>query len=77
MLSPEYYRRQSELCLQLALLHHDTHTTYRLVELAKEMQARAEEAEGAEGETERQHSQVPPYILGEDKLADDGGIDHD
>lgn len=74
MLRPEYYRRQSELCLQLALLQNDTHASYRLIELAKEMQARAEEAEG---ETERQHSQLSPYMMGKDKLRNDGGIDHD
>jgi len=74
MPSPEYYRRQSELCLQLALLHHDTRTTYWLVQLAREMQARAEKAEG---ETERQQSEMPHYMMDADKLQGDGGIDHE
>lgn len=74
MLSPEYYRRQSQLCLQLALLHHDTRKTYWLVELAKEMQARAEEAGG---DTEPSHSEMPPYMTDAEKLQNEGGVDQD
>ena len=74
MPSPEYYRRQSELCLQLALLHRDTRSTFWLVELAKEMRARAEEAEA---ETERQRSSPPAYMVDADKPQDDGGSDPD
>jgi hypothetical protein len=74
MPSPEYYRRQSELCLQLALLHNDTRTTYWLVELAREMQIRAGEVEG---DTERSHSEMPPYLMDSEKLQNDGEVDHD
>ena len=73
MPSSEYYRRQSELCLQLALLHNDTHTTYWLVELAKEMQARAEAAPAL---TAHRHSALPAYMMGADKPQGGGGIDH-
>jgi hypothetical protein len=44
---PKYYRRQSDLCLQLALLQTDPHTKLLLVELAKELQAKADEPAGA------------------------------
>jgi hypothetical protein len=44
---PRYYRRQSELCLQLAMLQNDRKTKLLLVELAKELQAKADEPEGA------------------------------
>jgi len=70
MPSPEYYRRHSELCLQLALLHRDTRSTFWLVELAKEMRARAEEAEA-----ERQGS-MSAYMVDAERQ-DDGGIDPD
>ena len=70
MPSPEYYRRQSELCLQLALLHSDTRATFWLVELAKEMRARAEEADA-----ERQGS-MSAYMVDAERQ-DDGGIDPD
>jgi len=73
MPSPEYYRRQSELCLQLALLHRDTRSTFWLVELAKEMRARAEEAEA---QAERQGS-MPAYIVDADERQGVGGIDPD
>ena len=71
MPSPEYYRRQSELCLQLALLHRDTRSTFWLVELAKEMRARAEEAEA-----ERQGS-MSAYMVDADERQGGGGIDPD
>ena len=49
MVSSEYYRRQSELCLQLALLQADLHgdlrMTFWLLELAKELRVKADEAE--------------------------------
>ncbi|HEY2229436.1 MAG TPA: hypothetical protein VGI22_17215 [Xanthobacteraceae bacterium] len=49
MASSEYYRRQSELCLQLALLRAeltaDLHVTFWLLELAKELRAKAADAE--------------------------------
>jgi hypothetical protein len=45
MASSEYYRRQSELCLQLALLQAELHSnlqmTFMLLELAKELRAKA------------------------------------
>jgi hypothetical protein len=51
MASSEYYRRQSELCLQLALLQADLHAdlqmTFSLLELAKELRAKAGEADNA------------------------------
>jgi hypothetical protein len=43
MVSSQYYRRQSDLCLQLALLQADPQTSVLLVGLAKELRARAEE----------------------------------
>jgi hypothetical protein len=49
MASAEYYRRQSELCLQLALLRAelkaDLHITFWLLELAKELRAKSAESE--------------------------------
>ena len=73
MPSPDYYRRQSELCLQLALLHRDTRSTFWLVELAKEMRARAEEAEA---QADRQGS-TPAYMEDADERLGGGGIDPD
>jgi hypothetical protein len=43
---PGYYRRQSDLCLQLAMLQNDPQTKLLLVELAKELQAKADDPEG-------------------------------
>jgi hypothetical protein len=73
MPSPDYYRRQSELCLQLALLHRDTRSTFWLVEFAKEMRARAEEAEA---QADRQGS-TPAYMVDADERQGGGGIDPD
>jgi hypothetical protein len=42
MPSPKYYRRQSDLCLQLALLQNDPQMTLSLVGLAKELRAKAD-----------------------------------
>ena len=47
MASSKYYRRQSDLCLQLALLQNDPQMTLSLVGLAKELRAKAEEPAGA------------------------------
>jgi hypothetical protein len=47
MVSSKYYRRQSDLCLQLSLLQADPRMTLLLVELAKELQAKADEAGSA------------------------------
>jgi hypothetical protein len=58
MPSPEYYRRQAELCLRLALLQHGTSATYWLVALAKDLQAKAGEAEG-----DRQHALAPAFVM--------------
>jgi hypothetical protein len=46
MVSSQYYRRQSDLCLQLALLQTDPQTSVLLVELARELRAKAQEARG-------------------------------
>jgi hypothetical protein len=43
---PRYYRRQSDLCLQLAMLQTDPQTKLLLVELAKDLQAKADDPEG-------------------------------
>jgi hypothetical protein len=55
MASSAYYRRQSELCLQLALLqaelNADLRMTFWLLELAKELRAKAGEAENVPGAT--------------------------
>jgi hypothetical protein len=37
-----YYRRQADLCLQLALLQNSPRTTVLLVALAKELRAKAD-----------------------------------
>jgi hypothetical protein len=58
MPSPEYYRRQAELCLQLAMLRDGTSMTYWLVALAKDLQAKADEAE-----TARQSALLPPCLM--------------
>jgi hypothetical protein len=42
MASSKYYRRQSDLCLQLALVQEDPQTTLLLVKLAKELRAKAD-----------------------------------
>jgi hypothetical protein len=47
MASSKYYRRQSDLCLQLALLQNDPQMTLSLVGLAKELRAKADERDGA------------------------------
>jgi hypothetical protein len=47
MVSSKYYRRQSDLCLQLALLQNDPQMTLSLVGLAKELRAKADEPAGA------------------------------
>ena len=44
MVKSEYYRRQADLCLQLALAQHDQRAAVWLVDLAEEMKAKAEEA---------------------------------
>jgi hypothetical protein len=58
MPSPEYYRRQAELCLRMALLQDDMSTTYWLVEFAKDLQAKADEAE-----SDGQEALVPPCLM--------------
>jgi hypothetical protein len=40
-----YYRRQADLCLQLALVQNDPHTTLLLAALAKELVAKADDAD--------------------------------
>jgi len=42
-----YYRRQADLCLQLALLQNDPQTTLLLAGFAKDLQAKAEDPDGA------------------------------
>jgi len=42
----------------MALLQDDTSTTYWLVEFAKDLQAKADEAEG-----DRQDALLPPYLM--------------
>jgi hypothetical protein len=42
MASPTYYRRQSDLCLQLALAQDDPEAILLLVEFAKVLRAKAE-----------------------------------
>jgi hypothetical protein len=44
MVNSDYYRRQADLFLQLALTHPDQRLTYRLIELAEQYQARAGDA---------------------------------
>jgi hypothetical protein len=45
MIKSDYYRRQADVCLQLALAQRDQQAAIRLVELADELMARAEEAD--------------------------------
>jgi hypothetical protein len=47
MPSSKYYRRQSDLCLQLALAQNDPQMTLSLVALAKELRAKADEPDSA------------------------------
>jgi hypothetical protein len=51
MASSAHYRRQSELCLQLALLQADLHAdlklTFWMLELAKKLRAKAGETDDA------------------------------
>jgi hypothetical protein len=46
MIKSDYYRRQAEVCMQLASAQSDQQAAVRLVELAEELMARAEEAAG-------------------------------
>jgi hypothetical protein len=48
MVSSKYYRRQSDLCLQLALLQADPEMTLLLVKLAKELRAKADGPDSAQ-----------------------------
>jgi hypothetical protein len=43
MVKSEYYRRQADLCLRLALAQRDQKTAISLVEFAEDMMAKAEE----------------------------------
>ena len=45
MIQSDYYRRQADVCLQLALAQRDQQAAIRLVELAHQLMARAEEAD--------------------------------
>jgi hypothetical protein len=45
MSKSDYYRRQADVCLQLALAQHDQQAAIRLVELAEELMGRAKEAD--------------------------------
>jgi hypothetical protein len=47
MPSSKYYRRQSDLCLQLALAQKNPQMTLALVALAKELRAKADEPDSA------------------------------
>jgi hypothetical protein len=47
MVSSKYYYRQSDLCLQLALLQADPEMTLLLVKLAKELRAKADDSDSA------------------------------
>jgi hypothetical protein len=44
---PRYYRRQADLCLQLALVQDDPHTTIMLAALARQLLAKAGHADSA------------------------------
>jgi hypothetical protein len=46
MPSSKYYRRQSDLCLQLALIQNDPQRTLSLVGFARELRAKADDPEG-------------------------------
>lgn len=56
MIQSDYYRRQADVCLQLALAQRDQQAAIRLVELANELMARAEEADA--GSTSRERDPV-------------------
>jgi hypothetical protein len=65
MPSSKYYRRQSDLCLQLALLQNDPQMTLSLVALAKELRAKAEDPDGAP-------TSDPSYLLISKQFSDRG-----
>jgi hypothetical protein len=65
MPSSKYYRRQSDLCLQLALLQNDPQMTLSLVALAKELRAKADEPDAAS-------SSEPTYLLIPKQFSDRG-----
>ena len=73
MANPEYYRRQSELCLQLALLYEDELMTLRLIGLAKEMRAKAESAGNV---TDSEPRGMADFMMGS-QGSPDGGRDRD
>jgi hypothetical protein len=65
MPSSKYYRRQSDLCLQLALAQNDPQMTLALVALAKELRAKADEPDsGSDSE--------PNYLLISKQFSDRG-----
>lgn len=73
MPGPEYYRRQSEICLRLALLNDDAHATYWLVEMAKGLQARADEADcDPERDSASDQHRVSVYLMDSDEPPDGG-----
>jgi hypothetical protein len=56
MPSAEYYRRQAETCLRLSLLSSDIDETKRLLELAEQYKARAENAASSDGQRAKRPS---------------------
>jgi tRNA1(Val) A37 N6-methylase TrmN6 len=46
MVKSEYYRRQADLCLQLALAQRNEKSAIWLVEFAEELKTKAEETAG-------------------------------
>jgi hypothetical protein len=65
MPSSKYYRRQSDLCLQLALAQNDPKMTLALVALAKELRAKADEPDSAA-------DSEPGYLLISKQFSDHG-----
>jgi hypothetical protein len=72
MVSPEYYRRQAELCLQLALTCADQATAIWLVGLAKNYKAKARAGRPAAAES----NVMPGYMIGVGRSSI-GGRDRD
>jgi hypothetical protein len=73
MVDPQYYRRQADLCLQLALSHADQQLAFWLIELAESYRARADESAAEHAETSGTNEVDRQYHTGEAPIADRDG----
>jgi hypothetical protein len=70
MVDPQYYRRQADLCLQLALSHADQRLAFWLIELAESYQVRADDSAGELAEAGTTNQADRQFGTGEATIAD-------